>query len=237
MVIPTSTPNVVVVKCVPKPLTDPIGTIKYKSVFDDEWPIFLKGKVDESVFRHTIDGINFFADLLHDAEVELYAEKFQIYDSWKDVHEYQALEEQRSRIVLQLCKERGWELPPLLLTRPRITNDKDLRRYQQQIAKMLGHFIHDENEKHYTKKGIQWYSPEKNNWKWLEIHILPQEVADASANAPPTPQKLYQAEEPSKPEFGNVLRIQVTDPLDVGDHTEYLVTVRSFFSSLYFCSR
>jgi hypothetical protein len=131
LVIPTSTPNVVVVKCVSKVLPEPVGTIKYKSHFDDEWPIFLKGKVDESTFRHTIDGINFFADLLHEAEVELYAEKLQIYDAWKPTHEFQSKEEQRSRIVVQLCRERGWGLPPSLLTRPRITTDKELRKCVQ----------------------------------------------------------------------------------------------------------
>lgn len=129
LIIPTSTPNVVVVKCISKVLSEPVGTIKYKSQFDDEWPIFLKGKVDESTFRHTIEGINFFADLLHEAEVELYAEKLQIYDAWKPTHEFQAKEEQRSMIVVQLCRERGWGLPPSLLTRPRITTDKDLRKY------------------------------------------------------------------------------------------------------------
>lgn len=129
LIIPTSTPNVVVVKCVSKALAEPVGTIKYKSQFDDEWPIFLKGKVDEATFRHTIDGINFFADLLHEAEVELYAEKLQIYDAWKKTHEFQAREEGRSRIVLQLCRERGWGLPPAFLLRPRVTTDKDLRKH------------------------------------------------------------------------------------------------------------
>lgn len=98
-------------------------------------------------------------------------------------------------------------------------------RYQQHIARCLANFIHDENEKHYTTKGIQWYSPEKNNWKWLEIHILPAEIAEKAKEVDAASAKIFQPD-PQAPEFGDAMKIQVSDPIDVGDHTEYLVTVR-----------
>lgn len=109
-----------------------------------------------------------------------------------------------------------------------------VHRYQQAIAKCMNNFIHDENETHYTMKGIQWYSPEKNSWKWLEIHILPADVTAGAAKGEAAESKLFQ-QPSSKPEFGEALKIQVSDPLDVGDHTEYLVTVRQCFCPRYLC--
>jgi hypothetical protein len=44
--IPTSTPNVVIVRSFSKALVEPVGTIKSKAYFDDEFPLFLIDKVD-----------------------------------------------------------------------------------------------------------------------------------------------------------------------------------------------
>lgn len=49
--IPTSTPHSVIIKSYKAPLPKPIGTIKLKTQFDDDFPLFLRGKIEEHDFR------------------------------------------------------------------------------------------------------------------------------------------------------------------------------------------
>src|SRR4051812_43129552 len=50
IVIPTSTPNVVVVKSYNKPLLESQGTIKTKAQFDEQYPLFLRDYISEQDF-------------------------------------------------------------------------------------------------------------------------------------------------------------------------------------------
>lgn len=51
MAIPSSTPHCVIIKSCKAPLPKPVGTIKLKTQFGDDFPELLKGKIEESEFR------------------------------------------------------------------------------------------------------------------------------------------------------------------------------------------
>lgn len=48
--IPTSTPHCVIIKSCKAPLSKPIGPVKYRTQFDYEFPLFLRGKIEEDEF-------------------------------------------------------------------------------------------------------------------------------------------------------------------------------------------
>lgn len=49
--IPTSTPHCVIVKSYKAPLSKYIATVKTKVHFDEDFPLFLRGKIEEEDFK------------------------------------------------------------------------------------------------------------------------------------------------------------------------------------------
>lgn len=53
--IPTSTPNCVIIKSYKAVLPKPIASLKFQTQFSDDFPLFLRGKIEENEFRVSID--------------------------------------------------------------------------------------------------------------------------------------------------------------------------------------
>jgi glycerophosphoryl diester phosphodiesterase len=252
VVIPTSTPTCVIVKALKIQVDKPRGTIKLKTQMDTAFSIFLRGKCSEEEFRvrflsifwshsqlinianriivfsllkHTIDGINWFANLLHEAEVEFYAEAYSSSVAWKDYHAELSTEEQRQDILQSYAKE---NLLAFKRRRPRITSDAQMKDYLNQVVTALHHFIDDENNRVYLVHGVQWHYPEKNHWRWLEIQILPD---GSDKPSPPTNSPAF--EPPKAPVLGETLKFEVLDTLQRNDHSEYVVHVSSNLPEWY----
>lgn len=62
--IPTSTPNCVIIKSYKAVLSKPIASLKFQTQFSDDFPLFLRGKIDENEFRVCLT-LNFFYYLFY----------------------------------------------------------------------------------------------------------------------------------------------------------------------------
>lgn len=215
VVIPTSTPTCVIVKSFKTAVEQPRGTIKLRTQMDNSFSIFLRGKVTEEQFRHTIDGVNWFANVLHEAEVEFYAEVYSSSVAWKDYHSELKVEDTRQQVLQSYCETNNIPFKP---RRTRITTEAGMKDFLLRTIAALHDFIDDENKRVYLKHGIQWHYPEKNQWRWLEIHILP-DGSEIPKCDPPT------SEPPAEPEWGDSLKFEVLDTLSINDHAEYVIHI------------
>lgn len=57
MAIPTSTPQSVIVKSYKMSLYKTIATVKTKNHFDEDFPLFLRGKIEEDEFKVSIGNL------------------------------------------------------------------------------------------------------------------------------------------------------------------------------------
>lgn len=215
--IPTSTPTCVIVKSFKAALDKPRGTIKLKTQMDNSFSIFLRGKITEDQFQTTIEGINWFAHLLHEAEVEFYAEAYSSSVAWKDYHAELVVQDKRNEVLAAYCKANDLMFSP---ARARIATDAQMKEHLQRVLTALHEFIDDENKRIYLPAGVQWHYPEKNQWRWLEIHILPDGSEKPKVAEPLLPI-------PTSPEFGESLKFEVLDTLSINDHAEYIIHITS----------
>lgn len=107
--------------------------------------------------QYTIDGINWFADLLHEAEVEYYAHTYYQTEVWKPVYQALIREEERENVIVDLCKAKNEPIPPLILPRRRIKTEKDLKKFQSLVCQWLSNFIEDENNNIYLQQGTNLF--------------------------------------------------------------------------------
>lgn len=167
--------------------------------------------------KHTIDGINWFANLLHEAEVEFYAETYAGSVAWKDFNAELVIQEKRDETLISYCKSNDLMFS---LSRARISTETQMKDFVHKVLTALHEFIDDENSRSYMPVGVQWHYPEKNHWRWLEIHILPDGI-----KSEPSPEPLVAV--PTAPEFGDLLKFEVLDTLSIDDHAEYIIHIKS----------
>jgi hypothetical protein len=161
--------------------------------------------------------------LLHEAEVEFYAEAYSSSVAWKDYHAELVVQDTRERILESYCKTNDLMFSP---ARDRISTDVQMKDYLQKVLIALHEFLDDENRRVYLSQGVQWHYPEKNQWRWLEIHILPDGVEPPKSEEP-----LVAA--PTEPQFEDSLKFEVLDTLSVNDHAEYIIHITTNLQQWY----
>lgn len=142
---------------------------------------------------------------------------------WKAYKEKLVTEEIRAEKIIEILKTRDIAPPPY---RPRTKTDKELKKFHEDCESWVQSFLDDENKRSYLKKGIQWLNPTKNNWRWIEIQVLDEPLENLSSEEPVNPL-------PSPPEFGQVIKFSIDTTIEIGDHTEYLVCVKTNISHWY----
>lgn len=159
--------------------------------------------------------------MLLEAEVEYYAEVYSNSVAWKSVRAELVIRDLRERILEQWSKENGLTFRGY---RERMTTDAHMKAYLQCVIIALHDFIDDENKRVYLKSGVQWNYPEKNHWRWLEIHVLP----DGQQIVPPGQPLLTL---PVEPQYGDTLKFEVLETVTIDDHVEYVVHIATNLKS------
>lgn len=160
---------------------------------------------------------------MHDAEVEYFAEKFSMFDVWKSFRDTLLYEESRRKKIIELISKDGKELPPF---RERIKTEEALKAFYEKGSQWLQAFIEDENARVYISKGVQWYSPDKNQWKWIEIQVLQDK--DDIPKAKEVKHEITKA-----PEFGQYIEFIVGPNIERNNHTEYLIEIKTNIKEYY----
>lgn len=149
-------------------------------------------------------------------------------ESWKTAWEWVIQEEKRRKIINEMLVNRNIVPPSYRL---RIKSEKELKEFQDQCSTWVQSFIDDENERVYIHKGVQWYNPDKNLWRWIEVQVSSvksdpkgESMDDESRNLKPRA---------SPPDFGQKIEFNVRDTIDFGGHTEYFVSVQTNLSVWY----
>lgn len=124
---------------------------------------------------------------------------------------------------MDLLVKEGKHLPSF---RERIKTEDALKAFYDKVSKWLQSFIEDENIRVYLPKGVQWYSPDKNHWKWLEIQILPEAESIPS-------EQVVKFPIPEPPEFGLYLEFKVGPNIESNGHTEYLIELNTNVKEYY----
>lgn len=177
------------------------------------------------MFKYTIDGVNWFAHLLHEAEIGYYAELYSTASAWKDVHARFVNRDKRDVILRHYKVDNDI---PYVEIRPRPRTEGELQAYQMQVTEALHAFLDNENARIYLPLNIEWNYPEKNSWRWLEINVLP----DGSSPLQKLPTPKFQI--PTKPTFSDMLRFEVLEStIEVSGHTEYIIKIVTELESWY----
>lgn len=153
--------------------------------------------------------------MLLEAEVEYYAEAYASSVAWKDVRAELVVRDLRERVLEDWSQQNQQPFTP---RRERMTTDAQMKDYLQRVVAALHDFIDDENKRVYLKSGVQWNYPEKNHWRWLEIHVLPD-----GQTAPPAGEPILPP--PTAPEYGDSLKFEVLETVSIDDHAEYVVHI------------
>lgn len=157
-----------------------------------------------------------------EAEVEYYAEVYASSVAWKDVRAELEVRDLRERVLEDWCKSNALGFSA---RRGRITTDTQMKDYLQRVIAALHDFIDDENKRVYLKNGVQWNYPEKNHWRWLEIHVLP----DGATSTPAPAEPLLTV--PAEPIYGDTLKFEVIETVSIDDHAEYVVNIETNLKS------
>lgn len=144
-------------------------------------------------------------------------------DSWKVHRDYLENEEARKRKICEVFEKKNQAPPPY---RPRIKTERELKEFQDKCSTWLQAFIDDENNRKYLHKGVQWYNPDKNFWRWIEIQVLPDDQEKPEPNPPSRPL-------PEEPESGQDMELNIVDTVDLDGHTEYLISVETNILNWY----
>jgi len=121
----------------------------------------------------------------------------------------------REKVLESYCETNNLIFTP---ARERMATEAQMKDYLHRVVAALHDFIDDENRRVYMHHGMQWHYPEKNQWRWLEIHILPDGSELPKAEAPLIPV-------PTEPLFGDSLKFEVLDTLSIDDHAEYVIHI------------
>lgn len=152
-------------------------------------------------------------------------------ETWKSSWEWVINEEKRRKVIFEMLRKRNIEPPPY---RERIKTEKDLKEFQDKCSRWIQKFIDDENERVYIHKGVQWYNPDKNLWRWIEIQVSKPKESDEKKQV-----SKEDAEEDNNkrnlipPEFGQKIEFNIRDTVDMGSHTEYFISVQTNLSDWY----
>lgn len=150
-----------------------------------------------------------------EAEIEFYAETYANSVAWKDVRADLVIRDMRERILQEWSQNNKIAFVP---GRERMVAEPQMKEYLQRVIAALHDFIDDENKRVYLHNGVQWNYPEKNHWRWLEIHVLP----DGAEKVPVTEPLLSP---PAEPVFGDSLKFEVLETVTIDDHSEYVVHI------------
>lgn len=154
---------------------------------------------------------------MNETEIEYFAEKHMLSESWKDFREELVNEEIRKKKIMEILHKRGIDPPPF---RERIKTEKELKEFQERCSLWIKEFISDENNRVYIHKGVQWYNPDKNFWRWIEIHVLPDDQEKPKAQEPSKPL-------PEAPIFGDNIEFTIDEVIEISDRTEYFITIQT----------
>jgi len=160
---------------------------------------------------------------MNESEVEFFAEKHMLSESWKPFREELINDEARKKKIIDILHKKGIDPPPF---RERIKTEKQLKEFQDRCSSWIKDFIGDENHRTYIHKGVQWYNPDKNFWRWIEIHVLPDDQEKPSKISASKPI-------PEPPEFGNFIEFKIDDTIEFSGRTEYFLTVQTNIKNWY----
>lgn len=144
-------------------------------------------------------------------------------ESWKDFRQELVNEEIRKKKIVEILHAKGIDPIPF---RERIKTEKELKEYQERCSTWIKEFINDENNRIYIHKGVQWYNPDKNFWRWIEIHVLPDDQEKPKVMLPAKPL-------PEAPVFGDSIEFRIDDTVEIGDRTEYLIMIKTDLKNWY----
>lgn len=144
-------------------------------------------------------------------------------ESWKSYRDFLENEETRRKHIVEIFDKKRIEPPTF---RPRIKTEKELKEFQDRCSTWLQAFIDDENNRTYLHKGVQWYNPDKNFWRWIEIQVLPEDKEKPEPTQPSRPL-------PEAPQYGQEIEFTVGESIELNGHTEYLITVKTDLLNWY----
>lgn len=157
-------------------------------------------------------------------------------ETWKPSWEWVIKEEKRRKVFIDMLRKRNIEPPPY---RERIKTEKELKDFQDRCSQWVQKFIDDENERVYIHKGVQWYNPDKNLWRWIEIQVSKSSLSDdvSLKNKSKEDGDVDDINNNKKslipPEFGQKIEFNIRDTIDMDGHTEYFISVQTNIKEWY----